>query len=83
VSEGASEDLILVPAFEWDEKTLAALEERQQLFDIAREGRLKEYVVHGAEYPDAPRVAPNRVPELALSRKERRKLAREQRRRRR
>lgn len=56
-SVGSSEDLILVEApEEWSDEFIKRIEERQRVFDVAREGRYIEYAIQGNEFPD---VEPN------------------------
>ena len=52
-SVGTSEDMILAePPEEWSDEFIKRIEERQRVFDIAREGQYKEYAIRGNEFPD-------------------------------
>lgn len=49
---GSSEDLILAVAPDWTPEIIKNLEESQERFDVAREGRYKEYAFRGSEFPE-------------------------------
>jgi hypothetical protein len=49
--QGSSEDLIILGQVSWTPELVTALEERRQLFNIAREGNFREYTVGGDEFP--------------------------------
>jgi len=52
-SVGSSEDMILAePPEEWSDEFIKRIEERQRIFDVAREGQYKEYAIRGNESPD-------------------------------
>jgi hypothetical protein len=79
---GSSEDLILAEAPEWTESLVKDLEHRQEVYDVAREGRYREYAIKDKEFPDV--VGPRKAPQgtYAMNRKERRIMQAKQRRRR-
>jgi hypothetical protein len=56
--QGSSEDLIMAGQVTWTPELLAAMEDRAQLFNIARDGNSREYAVDGDEFPV---VGPNVV----------------------
>jgi hypothetical protein len=56
---GSSEDLIMAGQVTWTDELVRALEERQQLFNIASKGNVREYAMGGDEFPAAE--APGRT----------------------
>lgn len=71
---GSSEDLILAEPPDWSQEFIKNLEERQRVFDVAREGRYKEYAIRGNEFPEVESGGTRIGDTPKLNRKQRRAL---------
>ena len=74
----SSEDLVLAMVPEWSDELLADLKERQELYDIMKDGRYREFDMSGNEWPELTPVTPqtgtmNRKQRRATAAKKRRK----------
>lgn len=73
-SAGSSEDLLLAEPPEWSDETIKILEKRQRIFNVAREGRYKEYAMQGNEFPDVESSGRCDLDKSQLNRYQRRAL---------
>ena len=76
---GRSEDLVLAMVPEWSEELLKDLKERQEVYDIMKDGRYREYAMSGSEWPEVKRET---SPSAGANRKQRRAMAAKKRRKR-
>lgn len=72
---GSSEDLILAEQPTWSEDIIKNLEERQTIFDVAREGNFREHAITGSEFPDVELKENQRAASTHLNRQQRRAQA--------
>lgn len=55
---GSSEDLVLAEAPEWTDELLNDLEKRKELYDIMKEGRIRQHGISGKEFPEVEAKQP-------------------------
>jgi len=75
----SSEDLVLAMVSEWSDELSKDLKERQELYDVMKDGRYREYEMSGDEWPE---VKPPTSPAVTMNRKQRRAMTAKKRRKR-